>query len=66
MWLLSAACDIWLAARAAGPVRPLTAGEIGSWRAVADELLPRLWQHLRRHGTDGGRAVRAFREGTPL
>jgi HCOMODA/2-hydroxy-3-carboxy-muconic semialdehyde decarboxylase len=66
MWLLSAACDIWLAARAAGPVRPLTAGEIGSWRAVADELLPRLWQHLRRHGTDGGRAVRAFREGTLL
>lgn len=48
MWLLSAACDTWLAARAAGPVRPLTAAEIGSWRAVADELLPRLWQHLRR------------------
>jgi ribulose-5-phosphate 4-epimerase/fuculose-1-phosphate aldolase len=48
MWLLSAACDTWLAARAAGTVTPLTAGEIASWRAAADELLPRLWQHLRR------------------
>jgi len=54
MWLLSAACDTWLTARAAGSVRPLTAGEIGSWRAVADELLPRLWQHLRCHAMDGG------------
>ncbi len=48
MWLLSAACDAFLATRAAGPVTPLTAEEIASWRAVADELLPRLWQHLRR------------------
>ena len=48
MWLLSAACDTWLAARAAGHVTPLTAAEIASWRAAADELLPRLWQHLRR------------------
>jgi len=48
MWLLSAACDTWLAARAAGPVTPLTVGEIASWRAAGDELLPRLWQHLRR------------------
>jgi hypothetical protein len=48
MWVLSAACDAYLAARAAGPVHPLTAEEIASWRAVADELLPRLWEHLRR------------------
>jgi ribulose-5-phosphate 4-epimerase/fuculose-1-phosphate aldolase len=47
MWLLSAACDVFLAARAAGHVRPLSAAEIVSWRAVRDELLPRLWQHLR-------------------
>ncbi len=47
MWLLSAACDTYLAAQAAGAVRPLTAAEIASWRAVGDELLPRLWQHLR-------------------
>jgi hypothetical protein len=44
--VLSAACDAFLAARAAGPLRLLTAAEIASWRAVADELLPRLWQHL--------------------
>jgi HCOMODA/2-hydroxy-3-carboxy-muconic semialdehyde decarboxylase len=48
MWLLSAACDTFLAARAAGPVTGLSAQEIASWRAVQDELLPRLWQHLRR------------------
>jgi HCOMODA/2-hydroxy-3-carboxy-muconic semialdehyde decarboxylase len=48
MWLLAAACQTWNAARASGPVTPLTAEEIGSWRAVADELLPRLWEHLRR------------------
>jgi len=48
MWLLSAACDACLSALAAGTVRPLTAAEIESWRAVADDLLPRLWQHLQR------------------
>jgi ribulose-5-phosphate 4-epimerase/fuculose-1-phosphate aldolase len=48
MWLLSAACDAFLAARAAGRARPLTDEEVASWRAAADELLPRLWQHLRR------------------
>ena len=46
MWLLSAACDVFLAARAAGQVTPLSDEEIVSWRAVSDELLPRLWQHL--------------------
>jgi hypothetical protein len=29
-------------------VTPLSADEIASWRAAGDELLPRLWQHLRR------------------
>jgi HCOMODA/2-hydroxy-3-carboxy-muconic semialdehyde decarboxylase len=47
MWLLSAACEVYLAARG-GPVTPLSAEEIASWRAVGGELLPRLWQHLRR------------------
>ncbi len=51
MWLLSATCDAYLTARAAGAVKPLTAGEITSWRAVQDELLPRLWQHLLRRAT---------------
>ena len=48
MWLLSAACDAFMAARAAGQVTPLTVEEIASWRAVGDELLPRLWRHLQR------------------
>jgi ribulose-5-phosphate 4-epimerase/fuculose-1-phosphate aldolase len=48
MWLLSAACDTFLAARAGGPVTALSAQEVASWRAAGDELLPRLWQHLRR------------------
>jgi HCOMODA/2-hydroxy-3-carboxy-muconic semialdehyde decarboxylase len=47
MWLLSAACDAFLATRATGPLTPLTVEEVASWRAVRDELLPRLWQHLR-------------------
>jgi len=56
MWLLSAACDVYLAARAAGEIHPLTPEESASWRAVCDELLPRLWHHLRR---DRQRASRA-------
>jgi len=65
MWLLAAACDVYLAAMSApgaasgaasgaSPVTPLSAGEIASWRAVGGELLPRLWQHLRsRPGSAG-------------
>ena len=62
MWVLAAACEVYLAARGAlgsretmgtgfgtpYSVTPLSADEIASWRAVGDELLPRLWQHLRR------------------
>jgi ribulose-5-phosphate 4-epimerase/fuculose-1-phosphate aldolase len=58
MWLLSAACEVHLAANAAAAasssrVTPLSAAEVASWRAVRDELLPRLWQHLRRHAEPG-------------
>ena len=65
MWLLAAACDVYLAAMSASgaasgaapgarPVTPLSAGEIASWRAIGGELLPRLWQHLRsRPGSAG-------------
>jgi HCOMODA/2-hydroxy-3-carboxy-muconic semialdehyde decarboxylase len=57
MWLLAAACDVYLtalAASGANPVTPLSSGEIASWRAVGGELLPRLWQHLRgRPGSKG-------------
>jgi hypothetical protein len=47
MWLLSAACDAFVATQATGRATPLTQDEIASWQAVRDELLPRLWQHLR-------------------
>ena len=56
MWLLAAACDLYLtalAASGANPVTPLSDGEIASWRAVCGELLPRLWQHLRRRSGVG-------------
>ena len=59
MWLLAAACDVYLAARAAAgtsPVIPLSAEEIASWRAVGGELLPRLWEHLRRRAGPGADA----------
>jgi HCOMODA/2-hydroxy-3-carboxy-muconic semialdehyde decarboxylase len=56
MWLLAAACDVYLkalAASGANPVTPLSAAEIASWRAVGGELLPRLWQHLRQRPEPG-------------
>ena len=61
MWLLAAACDVYLAALStsgaasgASPVTPLSADEIASWRAVGGELLPRLWEHLRSRPGSGG------------
>ena len=48
MWLLAAACEAWLAAAATGVPRPMDAAEAESWRAVEDELLPRLWLYLSR------------------
>jgi HCOMODA/2-hydroxy-3-carboxy-muconic semialdehyde decarboxylase len=56
MWLLAATCQNWLSAAAGGPPTPLTAAETGSWRSVADELLPRLWQHLRHQANIGERS----------
>ena len=54
MWLLAAACDVYLAALSAaggasgaGSVTTLSRSEVASWRAVGGELLPRLWEHLR-------------------
>ena len=41
------------AASGANPVTPLSGEEIASWRAVGGELLPRLWQHLRRRSGAG-------------
>jgi ribulose-5-phosphate 4-epimerase/fuculose-1-phosphate aldolase len=65
MWLLSAACDACLAAEAAGHVTQLTAEEIASWRAVENELLPRLWQYLRRHGASESTAAGVLGERRP-
>jgi len=50
MWVLAAACEVYLAARGVRETTGtgLSADEIASWRAAGDELLPRLWQHLRR------------------
>ncbi len=56
MWLLATACDVFLTALAASgadSVTPLSGEEIASWRAVGGELLPRLWQHLRRRSGAG-------------
>ena len=58
MWLLSAACEAYLAARAAGPVNALSAAEIAAWRAVSSELLPRLWQHLRHRANSQSAPLR--------
>ena len=66
MWLLAAACDVYLAALSASgaasgasPVTTLSGGEIASWRAVGGELLPRLWEHLRSGPGSGGDRGRA-------
>jgi ribulose-5-phosphate 4-epimerase/fuculose-1-phosphate aldolase len=58
MWLLSSACRAWLAAAAAGPIRPLTDAEFDSWRAAQGELLPRLWRNLRRTALNDPEASR--------
>ncbi len=65
MWLLAATCEVYLAAVAAsGPDRltPLAEDEVASWRAVRDELLPRLWEHLRRRGQTGAAVLGAGEE----
>ena len=64
MWLLSVVCDAFVAAQAAGRVKPLTVEEIASWRAVRNELLPRLWQHLRRRGTHESLPAEERQEGS--
>jgi HCOMODA/2-hydroxy-3-carboxy-muconic semialdehyde decarboxylase len=52
MWLLSVACETWLAAAACGTPRLMGQAEADAWRAVAGELLPRLWLHLSRKAGD--------------
>lgn len=46
LWLLEVACQVWLRAKAAGTPVELTEPETAAWRAVSQELLPRLWAYL--------------------
>ena len=48
MWLLAAACDAWMTVHSGAQVTPSYPEEIESWRAVRNEMLPRLWHHLER------------------
>ena len=47
MALLERSSQVYLAAAAAGGPRPLRPEEIEFWQASGDELLDRLWAHLR-------------------
>lgn len=50
MVLLERSADVYLRAAAAGTPRPLSAAEAAAWQAAGEELLERLWQHLRGSG----------------
>ncbi len=47
LYLLERSAETWLRAAAAGTPRPLSNEEAAAWQAAAEELLERLWQHLR-------------------
>lgn len=47
MALLERSARVFLAAQAAGPIRPLDPQEVEAWQSTADELLDRYWAHLR-------------------
>jgi len=47
MVVLERMARVFLSARGAGPVRPLGEEEVAAWQGAADELLERLWRHLR-------------------
>jgi HCOMODA/2-hydroxy-3-carboxy-muconic semialdehyde decarboxylase len=46
MYLLEAACRVWLEAARAGATRSLTTDEVAAWQDTSTQLLPRLWQFL--------------------
>ena len=48
MWVLEASARMNATAAAAGTPAPLTDDEQAAWKAVAPELLTRIWEHLRR------------------
>jgi ribulose-5-phosphate 4-epimerase/fuculose-1-phosphate aldolase len=47
LYLLERSADTWLRAAAAGDPRPLSDDEATAWQAAGEELLARLWDHLR-------------------
>lgn len=47
MVLLERSADTYLRAAAAGDPRPLSPEEAAAWQSAGDELLERLWHHLR-------------------
>ena len=47
MVLLERSADVYLRAAAAGTPRPLSAEEAAAWQGAGEELLERLWAHLR-------------------
>jgi ribulose-5-phosphate 4-epimerase/fuculose-1-phosphate aldolase len=47
LYLLERSADTWLRAAAAGEPRPLSAAEASAWQGAGEELLERLWDHLR-------------------
>lgn len=48
MWILATTCNIWIQTNAVAQPQPLQADEIAAWHSTRNELLPRLWEHLRR------------------
>jgi ribulose-5-phosphate 4-epimerase/fuculose-1-phosphate aldolase len=47
LYLLERSADTWLRSAAAGEPRPLSAEESAAWQGAGEELLERLWHHLR-------------------
>ena len=47
LYLLERSAETWLRAAAVGEPRPLSADESAAWQQAGEELLERLWHHLR-------------------
>jgi HCOMODA/2-hydroxy-3-carboxy-muconic semialdehyde decarboxylase len=54
MVVLEASAKVNLAAASVGGAKPLSEAEVGAWRAVAPELLGRLWTYLRSRTQEDG------------
>jgi len=47
LYLLERSAETWLRAAAVGEPRPLSDAEASAWQSAGEELLERLWHHLR-------------------